>query len=100
MASIAQLAEHALRKRTVVGSIPTGGFIISLHHHAQHHHLKNQDLFLSRSFDIVPSLNSFFSSSAREAERERERERVNLLHSELMHSSPTGLIAQLVRAYG
>ena len=25
MASIAQLAEHALRKRTVVGSIPTGG---------------------------------------------------------------------------
>ena len=25
-ASIAQLAEHALRKRTVVGSIPTGGF--------------------------------------------------------------------------
>ena len=26
MASIAQLAEHALRKRTVVGSIPTGGF--------------------------------------------------------------------------
>ena len=24
-ASIAQLAEHALRKRTVVGSIPTGG---------------------------------------------------------------------------
>ena len=106
MASIAQLAEHALRKRTVVGSIPTGGFIISLHHHAQHHHLKNQDLFLSRSFDIVPSLNSFFSSSAREAERERERERqrererVNLLNSELMHSSPTGLIAQLVRAYG
>ena len=100
MASIAQLAEHALRKRTVVGSIPTGGFITSLHHHAQHHHLKNQDLFLSRSFDIVPSLASFFSSSAREAERERKRERVNLLHSELMHSSPTGLIAQLVRAYG
>ena len=26
MASIAQLVEHALRKRTVVGSIPTGGF--------------------------------------------------------------------------
>ena len=26
-ASIAQLAEHALRKRMVVGSIPTGGFI-------------------------------------------------------------------------
>ena len=25
MASLAQLAEHALRKRTVVGSIPTGG---------------------------------------------------------------------------
>ena len=25
MASIAQLAEHALRKRMVVGSIPTGG---------------------------------------------------------------------------
>ena len=25
-ASIAQLAEHALRKRMVVGSIPTGGF--------------------------------------------------------------------------
>ena len=25
-ASIAQLAEHALRKRTVVGAIPTGGF--------------------------------------------------------------------------
>ena len=25
MASIAQLAEHALRKRTVVGSISTGG---------------------------------------------------------------------------
>ena len=74
-ASIAQLAEHALRKRTVVGSIPTGGFITSLHHHAQHHHLKNQDLFLSRSFDIVPSLASFFSSSAREAEREREREK-------------------------
>ena len=24
-ASLAQLAEHALRKRTVVGSIPTGG---------------------------------------------------------------------------
>ena len=29
MASIAQLAEHALRKRTVVGSIPTGGFLDS-----------------------------------------------------------------------
>ncbi len=29
VASIAQLAEHALRKRTVVGSIPTGGFIRS-----------------------------------------------------------------------
>lgn len=27
-ASIAQLAEHALRKRTVVGSIPTGGFFV------------------------------------------------------------------------
>ena len=26
-ASLAQLAEHALRKRMVVGSIPTGGFI-------------------------------------------------------------------------
>ena len=26
VASIAQLVEHALRKRTVVGSIPTGGF--------------------------------------------------------------------------
>ena len=26
MASLAQLAEHALRKRMVVGSIPTGGF--------------------------------------------------------------------------
>ena len=26
-ASIAQLVEHALRKRTVVGSIPTGGFL-------------------------------------------------------------------------
>ena len=25
-ASLAQLAEHALRKRMVVGSIPTGGF--------------------------------------------------------------------------
>ena len=30
MASIAQLAEHALRKRTVVGSIPTGGFFHTL----------------------------------------------------------------------
>ena len=29
VASIAQLVEHALRKRTVVGSIPTGGFISS-----------------------------------------------------------------------
>ena len=28
MASIAQLVEHALRKRTVVGSIPTGGFFL------------------------------------------------------------------------
>ena len=27
-ASIAQLVEHALRKRTVVGSIPTGGFAL------------------------------------------------------------------------
>ena len=27
MASIAQLAEHVLRKRTVVGSIPTGGLL-------------------------------------------------------------------------
>ena len=26
-ASLAQLVEHALRKRTVVGSIPTGGYI-------------------------------------------------------------------------
>ena len=26
LASLAQLAERALRKRTVVGSIPTGGF--------------------------------------------------------------------------
>ena len=29
-ASIAQLVEHALRKRTVVGSIPTGGFFHTL----------------------------------------------------------------------
>ena len=29
-ASIAQLAEHALRKRTVVGSIPTGGFFVEM----------------------------------------------------------------------
>ena len=28
-ASLAQLAEHALRKRMVVGSIPTGGFMMS-----------------------------------------------------------------------
>lgn len=28
IASIAQLAERALRKRTVVGSIPTGGFAL------------------------------------------------------------------------
>ena len=27
-ASLAQLAEYALRKRTVVGSIPTGGFSV------------------------------------------------------------------------
>ena len=27
IASIAQLAEHALRKRMVVGSIPTGGLL-------------------------------------------------------------------------
>ena len=30
-ASLAQLAEHALRKRTVVGSIPTGGFLHPVH---------------------------------------------------------------------
>ena len=30
MASLAQLAEHALRKRTVVGSIPTGGLFHQL----------------------------------------------------------------------
>ena len=30
VASIAQLVEHALRKRTVVGSIPTGGFFNTL----------------------------------------------------------------------
>ena len=29
-ASIAQLVEHALRKRTVVGSIPTGGFLFCI----------------------------------------------------------------------
>ena len=29
-ASLAQLAEHALRKRTVVGSIPTGGYMLHL----------------------------------------------------------------------
>ena len=29
-ASIAQLVERALRKRTVVGSIPTGGFCVTL----------------------------------------------------------------------
>ena len=28
-ASLAQLAEHALRKRMVVGSIPTGGFAVT-----------------------------------------------------------------------
>ena len=28
-ASLAQLAEHALRKRMVVGSIPTGGFLLN-----------------------------------------------------------------------
>ena len=28
VASLAQLAEHALRKRMVVGSIPTGGFAV------------------------------------------------------------------------
>ena len=30
-ASLAQLAEHALRKRTVVSSIPTGGFLPAAH---------------------------------------------------------------------
>ena len=29
MASLAQLVEHALRKRMVVGSIPTGGFVLA-----------------------------------------------------------------------
>ena len=29
-ASLAQLVEHALRKRRVVGSIPTGGFAVML----------------------------------------------------------------------
>jgi hypothetical protein len=29
VASLAQLAEHALRKRMVVGSIPTGGLALS-----------------------------------------------------------------------
>ena len=28
MASLAQLAEHALRKRTVMGSIPIGGLML------------------------------------------------------------------------
>ena len=28
-ASLAQLVEHALRKRMAVGSIPTGGFFVS-----------------------------------------------------------------------
>ena len=32
-ASLAQLAEHALRKRTVVGSIPTGGFPFGIRTH-------------------------------------------------------------------
>ena len=38
-ASIAQLAEHALRKRTVVGSIPTGGFFekTKKHRHCRLH---------------------------------------------------------------
>ena len=31
-ASLAQLAEHALRKRMVVGSIPTGGCLAQRHH--------------------------------------------------------------------
>ena len=30
VASLAQLVEHALRKRMVVGSIPTGGFAVML----------------------------------------------------------------------
>ena len=30
MASLAQLAEHALRKRMVMGSIPIGGFFFIL----------------------------------------------------------------------
>ena len=30
-ASLAQLAEHALRKRMVVGLIPTGGFLAEVH---------------------------------------------------------------------
>ena len=30
LASLAQLAEHALRKRKVVGSIPTGGFLMCI----------------------------------------------------------------------
>ena len=29
VASLAQLAEHALRKRMVVGSIPTGGYVLN-----------------------------------------------------------------------
>ena len=29
VASLAQLAEHALRKRMVVGSIPTGGYVFN-----------------------------------------------------------------------
>ena len=30
-ASLAQMAEHMLRKRKVVGSIPTGGYVYSSH---------------------------------------------------------------------
>ena len=33
-ASLAQLVEHALRKRTVTGSIPVGGFYLSRKHQA------------------------------------------------------------------
>jgi hypothetical protein len=36
-ASLAQLAEHALRKRMVVGSIPTGGLVSRMMLHVSFH---------------------------------------------------------------
>ena len=72
-ASLAQLVEHALRKRMVVGSIPTGGFLLGCFlRKCQHAKCRTVDhgRMFSRTYAQVPKISQ--AAIAQLGERQTE----------------------------